>query len=122
LQFTRDPVSAVTIRHVDRGRIHIGNEDFDHSIAVTSETVLRDWPEIGVDNLNIDDLQDILSLNPDVLILGTGWQPVFPHRDLTFAMARRGIGFEVMDTPAACRTFNVLIAEGRKPAAVLIID
>ena len=122
MQFTRDPVSAVTIRQVDRGSIRIGSQDFDHSIVVTAESVLCDWPEIGVDNLNIDDLQEILSLNPDVLILGTGWQPVFPPRDLTFAMARRGIGFEVMDTPAACRTFNILIAEGRNPAAVLIID
>ena len=55
-------------------------------------------------------------------MIGAGWSPALPPRELTFAMARLGIGFEVMDTPAACRTFNILVAEGRRPAAVLVID
>lgn len=122
MKFTRDPVSAVTIRHVDRGKIRIGDEEFDRSLAITAESILRGWPETNLSTLTIGDLDEVLAHDPDVLILGTGWQSAFPPRELTFAMARRGVGFEVMDTPAACRTFNILIAEGRNPAAVLIIE
>jgi uncharacterized protein len=57
-----------------------------------------------------------------MLILGTGWRQCLPPRDLMFGLARRGIGLEMMDTPAACRTFNILIAEGRRPAAILLLD
>ena len=58
----------------------------------------------------------------DVILLGTGPANIFPPRDLVFAMARRGIGFEVMDTRAACRTFNVLVGEGRRVRAALVLS
>ncbi len=122
MKFTRDPVSPVTIRHVERGRIRIGDEQFDHTIAVTAEGIIRDWPQTCIDKLEIDDLGALLTTEPDIVIVGTGWQVAFAPRELTFAMARRGTGFEVMDTPAACRTFNILLSEGRNPAALLIID
>ncbi|MCH7855008.1 MAG: hypothetical protein IIB76_11845 [Proteobacteria bacterium] len=122
MKFTREPFSATTIRHVERGRIRIGNEQFEQTLAVTVETIIRDWPAIDIDRLEIEHFAAILASEPDVVVLGTGWQTAFAPRELIFAMARRGTGFEVMDTPAACRTFNILLAEGRHPAAILIID
>ncbi|NOX71007.1 MAG: hypothetical protein GXP15_17645 [Gammaproteobacteria bacterium] len=108
--------------HVERGRIRVGNEQFEQTLAITAETVIRDWPAVSIDKLEIVHLEPILAVEPDVVILGTGWQTAFAPRELIFAMARRGTGFEVMDTPAACRTFNILLAEGRNPAAILTIE
>ena len=122
MKFTRDPVSAVTIQHVERGRIRVGDEQFEQTFALTADDVIRNWSAVDIDRLMIGDFEELLTTEPDVVILGTGWQASFVPRELTFAMARRGIGFEVMDTPAACRTFNILLAEGRRPVAILMID
>ena len=56
-----------------------------------------------------------------MIVLGTGKRCVFPPRELTFALARRSVGLDVMDSSAAARTFNVLAGEGRRVAAVLYI-
>ncbi len=74
-----------------------------------------------VESLTVDDLALLIETGPELILLGTGNQQLLPDRDLMFAMARRGIGLEVMDTPAAARTFNVLVAEGRSVAAVLFL-
>ena len=75
----------------------------------------------GVENLGEDHFAALLSTDPEMIILGTGDRNVFPPRELTFALARKGIGLEVMDTPAAARTFNVLAGEGRRLAALLYV-
>ncbi len=74
-----------------------------------------------VEALTVDDLAILIETGPELILLGTGNKQLLPDRDLMFAMARRGIGLEVMDTPAAARTFNVLVGEGRSVAAVLFL-
>jgi len=69
----------------------------------------------------VNSLAALLDGRPEVIVLGTGATNVFPPRELVFAMARRGIGLEVMDTAAAARTFNVLVGEDRQVAAVLYL-
>ena len=66
-----------------------------------------------------DDFDVLLKHAPELVIIGTGAQGQFPPRELSFAFARRGVGLEFMDTAAAARTFNVLVGEGRRIAAVL---
>ena len=60
-------------------------------------------------------------MSPELIVVGTGSTQIMPDRELMFAMARKGVGLEVMDTPAAARTYNVLIGEGRSVAAVLYV-
>ena len=122
MQISRDPLMTVTVRHIERGRLRIGNAHFERTIAITADEIFEDWTSPEVAELKIAHLEPLLAKQPEIVVIGTGWSPTLPPRELTFAMARRGIGFEVMDTPAACRTFNILVAEGRKPAAVLILD
>lgn len=122
MKFTRDSHADVSIRRVEPGRIRIGKAHFERTVALTTDGVLPDYDVAGVDELTIEDFDALLETDPEIVVLGTGWRPAFAPRELTFAMARRGVGFEVMDTPAACRTFNILIAEGRRTAALLIID
>lgn len=122
MRFTRDQVTANTVRKVERGSIVVGDRTYTGSIGLLAESVLESWPDRPFGELDEASLQPILAEEPELLIVGCGWGPVLPPRRLVFAMARAGIGVEVMDTPAACRTFNILISEDRRPGAILYID
>ena len=122
MKFTRDPQADISVRSIERGALRVGEETLTESVALTSEKVIRDWPALDLDQLNESHLERLLQEQPEMIVLGTGWQHRFAPRELMFALARRGIGLEVMDTPAACRTFNILVAEGRRAAALLVLD
>ena len=121
VNFTRDSISAVTIRKVEPGAVRIGGETVAENVVLFRDAIQRGISLDNVEALQEQDLEDLLSKQPELVIFGTGWKSQRPPRELVFAMARRGIGFETMDTPAACRTFNILVSEGRDVAAVLII-
>ncbi len=121
MSFTRDQNSAVTVRRVDPGAIRIGDETITENVVIFRDEVQRGIAIDDVAELAEQQLDELLAAGPEIVILGTGWQTARPPRDLVFAMARRGIGFETMDTPAACRTFNILLSEGRDVAAILVV-
>jgi uncharacterized protein len=122
LKITKDPIAANTVRKVDRGSVQVGDTLYTGNIGLLAQKVVDTWPDRPVADLDIDYLAPILESSPEMVLLGSGWQHQFAPRELTFALARRGIGLEVMDTPAACRTFNILVGEGRSPAAILYVD
>jgi uncharacterized protein len=122
MKVTRDPLAQMTIRRISRGEIQIGNESVRHDVLLTVDQAIRPWTAGDIAALDESDFAPVIESQPEIIVLGTGWQPRFPPRELIFAMARRGIGFETMNTPAACRTFNILLNEGRRAAAVLIVD
>ena len=109
------------IRSVSADGIRLGANLYDHAIALTVDTVLGSWAPHDVTGLEEGDFSALLDAAPEVIVLGTGATNIFPPRDLVFAMARRRVGFESMDTAAAARTFNVLAGEGRQVAAVLYL-
>jgi uncharacterized protein len=109
------------IRSVDADGIRIGEETYATTIMLTVDTVLETSIGKDVAELTAADFAELLDLSPEVIVLGTGQTNIFPPRELVFAMARRGVGFEVMDTGAAARTYNVLAGEGRQVAAVLFL-
>lgn len=121
VNFTRDQMSAVTVRQVEPGVIRIGDDSIAENVVLFRDQIQRGISISSAAALQEQDLHDLLSRQPELVIFGTGWKPQRPPRELVFAMARRGIGFETMDTPAACRTFNILLSEGRDVAAILII-
>ncbi|MDJ0749264.1 MAG: Mth938-like domain-containing protein [Woeseiaceae bacterium] len=114
--------ARLVIRSVSESAIRVNDDDYVHSIALTPEAVLGAWSDKPVAELVPDDFATVFDATPEVVLLGTGPTNLFPPRELMFAFARKGIGFEVMDTPAAARTFNVLANEGRRVAAVLCIQ
>ncbi len=122
MKFVREPGSAVTVRQVERGLIRVGSEIVTENVILFRDTIRRGWKPDDVANLKEEDLAELIAEEPEILLFGSGWQSLLPPRDLVFALARKGIGFEIMDTPAACRTFNILVSEGRDVAAVLLID
>lgn len=121
MKFTLEAPTMVTIRGVSDHEIRIGDQRWSRTIAVSMDGVIEDWPEKPIAGLAAEDFSTLLADAPELLVLGTGREHVIPPRELVFAFARRGIGFEVMTTPAAARTFNVLVGEGRQVAAVLYL-
>ncbi len=107
------------IRSVSSEGIRIGTELYTDAVAISMNEVIDDWPAKAVDVLGEEDFRRLLDRKPEVIVLGTGASSVFPPRELVFAMARRQVGFEVMDTAAAARTYNVLTGDGRQVAALL---
>jgi uncharacterized protein len=113
--------TTLTIRSVSDAEIRIGDDLYTETVALTGDTVFEDWPVKRVGDLTDSDFSRLFEVSPEIIVLGTGAENLFPPRELVFAMARRGIGFEVMDTRAAARTFNVLAGEGRNVTAVLYV-
>jgi uncharacterized protein len=121
LKFTRERRPAHSIHRISDDAITIGAETYRRTVAVTPDVVFGEWDETPLAELTADDLDPLLESEPDILVLGTGTEIRFAPRTVTFALARRGIGLEVMDTRAAARTFNVLLGEGRDVAALLYL-
>ena len=103
------------------GHVMVNGERFERSIVVLAEEVRDDWIVAGFDGLDESHFDYFLALKPDVLLLGTGTTQRFPHPRLYRALTDAGIGVECMGTPAACRTYNILVAEDRKVVAAILI-
>ena len=93
----------------------------DTSSIVTAEAV-QGWNAASFEALSADDFKPLADLGVEIVILGTGARQRFPHPRLTAQLARARIGVEVMDTKAACRTYNILVAEERKVALALLFE
>lgn len=83
--------------------------------------VLAKWEIAGFESLRAEDFARVLALAPEIVILGTGTTQRFPRPEQTRSLTEAGIGVEVMDSAAACRTYNILMAEGRRVAAAILV-
>jgi len=104
------------------GYVMVSGERFEHPIVVTPEQVLTDWQPHDFAALEQAHFEYFLRLQPEVLLLGTGSRQHFPHPGLYRQLIAARIGVEFMDTPAACRTYNILVAEDRKVVAAILLD
>ncbi|HEY0268398.1 MAG TPA: Mth938-like domain-containing protein [Methyloradius sp.] len=111
-----------TVTAYDELSIELNAVRFEHSLLVLPEVKPAVWPVSSFDDLTTDHFAQIEATAPDVVILGTGRTQRFAHPKLTAALTTRRIGVECMDNHAACRTYNILMAEGRKVALALIIE
>jgi len=101
--------------------VKVNGERYERSIAVSAEAVHSDWLVDSFDALSEAHFEYFLELRPEVLLLGTGGTQRFAHPRLYRALIDAGIGVECMNTPAACRTFNILVAEDRKVIAAILL-
>lgn len=101
--------------------VMVNGERHDHSVVVLAEEVRSDWDAAGFDALDESHFTWFLAIKPDVLLLGTGARQRFPHPRLYRALTDAGIGVECMATAAACRTYNILVAEDRRVAAAILL-
>ncbi|MDX1594012.1 MAG: Mth938-like domain-containing protein [Gammaproteobacteria bacterium] len=103
------------------GMVQVNGEQLERSCVVAPDRLLRDWSPRDLDDLEAAHLEALAELDPELVLLGVGAHLRFPRVDLLRALEHRGIGIEVMDTPAACRTYNLLKGDGRRVVAALLI-
>ena len=108
------------IEAYEPGQVRIQGQHYQGSLAVTAGRVLSDWGPAGFDALEPAHFEAIADLAPQVVVLGTGERQRFPDPALYALLLAQGIGIEIMDTGAACRTYNILAGEGRRVVAALI--
>lgn len=99
-----------------------GKLTLSESFIITPQQLMREWPPGTIGELEAEHLAAVKGLGLEVLLLGTGRTLRFPAAEQLAALVSLGIGYEVMDTAAACRTYNVLAGEGRRVAAAIIIE
>ncbi len=103
------------------GYIAVNDRRYHQPVVVTAEEVRTDWDATDFASLGASHFDYFLELKPEVLLLGTGARQQFAHPSLYRELIRAGIGIEFMDTAAACRTYNILVAEGRKVVAAVLL-
>lgn len=114
--------SAYQIHAYKPGSIRINEHILTHSVIITPNQLIKEWRPQVVTELTAESLSPIAALKPDILLIGTGSQLVFLRLEIYGHLINLGIGVEIMDTSAACRTFNALTSENRNVVAALIIQ
>ena len=103
------------------GYVAVNNQRYACSIVVTPGEIHDQWRVSGVDAMHVAQIDFLIGLAPEILLLGTGARQRFPAPALFKHLMTARIGLEVMDTPAACRTYNILSAEGRNVVAAVLV-
>lgn len=121
MQLDLEKGSGILIRSFEEGKLHVNDQIIDINVMLTSDEIIADWSPASLENLSIADFELALARSPEVILLGTGLKQRFPNMQLITEIVRQGIGFEIMNTAAACRTFNVLASEQRQVVAALFL-
>ena len=136
MRFTPDKdFGSYTVRSYEAGQVNIilpmepGEETpqdnqrtLTRSFIISPKHLKENWPPQNLASITVEHLQAAIDLNPELIILGTGQILEFPQPSVTESLFAKGIGVEIMDTAAACRTYNVLMHEGRDVVAALIVN
>ena len=101
--------------------VKVGERTFRQSLIVTPAQVVSDWPPQTFAALTAADFAAIAALTPEIVLLGTGSRQQFPAPALLRVFVAGGVGVEVMTTAAACRTYNIVMLEGRRVAVALLL-
>ena len=106
-----------------QGFVAVNGSNIGNPVIVLPDKLFNPWSIMAAvaPMLSVADFAVLLDLKPELVVFGSGNKFCFPAREIMTTFAQAGIGFEVMDTPAACRTYNVLVSEGRRIAAALLI-
>lgn len=122
MKFQPDLLAGTNVitRH-EPDALWVGNTRFSHSLIVPWQGTVLPWAPARPDELIAEHFEALLALQPELVIFGSGPRLKFVSPALMRALIERRIGVETMDTPAACRTFNVLVSEGRSAVAALLL-
>lgn len=114
------PQNQFFIRSVSEEGIRVDQQLFRRPFIISGQRIVPEWMVNSVDDINELSLQAVFEFEPEVILIGTGARQIFLPPATQIHFFRRNFGFEVMATDAACRTFNVLAAEGRHVVAALL--
>lgn len=109
------------IRSFEPGRLRLADRELTASVVIAPDQLIEDWQPADPLAITLADLAPVLALQPELVIIGTGLSQRFISAAVTAQVMRRGIGIECMATEAACRTYNILMAEDRRVVAALLL-
>jgi uncharacterized protein len=121
MKFHLATTSGNVVTGIGTGWVRVGAIEYRESLVLTPGALATGWASTGFDGLAEADFAHLLSYKPEVVLFGSGSAIRFPHPRLIRALTEARVGLEAMDTPAACRTFNILAAEGRGVVAALLV-
>lgn len=120
--FLDQNTSANVITGYGADHVLINKVRHEDNLLLTASALITGWAPGGYAGLSAADFEAAAALGVAVVLIGTGARQRFPSPALLRPLIEAGIGFEVMDLPAACRTYNILVNEGRAVAAALLLD
>ena len=115
------PDGSNQITSCGAGFVAVNGRRYERSLVVSAERIDADWPVAELAALGPQHLEPLVDARPEVVLLGTGTRLQFPRPEVLRPLVEAGIGYEVMDTGAACRTYSILVGEGRRVVAALIV-
>ena len=123
MKLQSDPHSgANTITGYGDGYVEINQTPYAHAVLLSSDGAINEWPVQSFEGLEADHFAQMVALKPELILIGTGSKQWFPKPELLKALISAKIGFEIMDSQAACRTYNILVGEGRQVLLALIVE
>jgi uncharacterized protein len=123
LKLQSDPHSgANTITGYGDGYVEINQTPYAHAVLLSSDGAISAWPAQSFDSLEASHFTQMVGLKPELILIGTGSKQRFPKPELLKSLILANIGFEIMDSQAACRTYNILVGEGRQVLLALIVE
>ncbi len=123
MKLQSDPHSgANTITGYGDGYVEINKTPYAHAVVLSSDGAISEWSPQSFDDLEAHHFSQLVDLKPELIIIGTGKRQRFPKPELLKALISAKIGFEIMDSQAACRTYNILVGEGRQVLLALIVE
>ncbi len=115
-----DPTGRNRITGYGSGYVEVNRERYLTSLVVMPTRLVTDWHAVASDELVAESIRPLAGLGVEIVLVGTGEHQRFPQHGALRPLVEAGVGFEIMTTPAACRTYNILVAEDRIVAAALI--
>ena len=122
MKFTADTAQGNIIRSYSPGEIKLRDATLNTNVIISQDRVIADWEPPAIERLSIADFAPALEQKPEILLFGTGRGQQFPDIALLTDIMRSGTAIEVMETAAACRTYNVLLGEFRAVVAALLVE
>ena len=104
-----------------KSAIVVSKVTYHSSLILCATDIIDDWPPQTCSELTAQHLHQVISLDPEIVLLGTGSKIVFPEDEILQPIISNRIGYEIMDTGGACRSYNFLVAEGRRVVAALFM-
>jgi uncharacterized protein len=123
MKLHRDAASGLNaVTAYGAGYVVVNEQRFERGLILLPDRIVEGWAAAGFAGLDQAEMRRLVELAPELVLLGTGARQRFPAPALLGPLLDARIGFEIMDLQAACRTYNILMAEGRRVAAALLFD
>ncbi len=123
MQVTEDfGTNQQLINAYGKGYIRVNQQEYQQNLILTPARIIENWCDCGPKALEVHHFSSLDSDDVELILLGTGTKLIFPPPPLMQHFLCKRIGFEVMDLGAACRTYNILLSEGRQVAAAMLLE